>query len=94
MNILFLSHNFPPEVNAGASRVYERARYWVDWGHNVTVITPAPNKPAGKLFEGYENRWYQTEMMDGIRVVRVKTLIGPNKGTLRRGLDFAGICCL
>jgi colanic acid biosynthesis glycosyl transferase WcaI len=29
MRILFLTENFPPERNAPASRVYERACYWV-----------------------------------------------------------------
>jgi hypothetical protein len=39
MNILFLADNFAPERNAQASRVYERACYWVRWGHQVTVLT-------------------------------------------------------
>jgi glycosyltransferase involved in cell wall biosynthesis len=88
MNILFLADNFPPERNAQASRVYERAVYWVRWGHRVTVITGAPNFPEGRLFPGYENRWHQVEEMAGIRVVRVKTYIAPNAGTYRRILDF------
>ncbi len=58
MTILFLADNFPPEKNAQASRVYERACYWVKWGHEVTVITCAPNFPEGKVYPGYRNRWY------------------------------------
>jgi len=88
MNILFLTENFPPETNAAATRVFERACYWVRWGHTVTVVTCAPNFPRGALFEGYENRWHQTETMAGIRVVRVKTFIAPNRGVVRRSLDF------
>ena len=88
MRILSLTENFPPETNAAATRVYERACYWADWGHEVTVVTTAPNFPQGKLYEGYENRWYQTEWIDGIRVVRVKSIIAPNRGTFRRLLDF------
>ena len=56
MNILFLSDNFPPERNASATRVHERACYWVREGHRVTVITCAPNFPDGKVFPGYRNR--------------------------------------
>ncbi|HJO68213.1 MAG TPA: glycosyltransferase WbuB, partial [Rhodospirillales bacterium] len=84
MNILFLTENFPPETNAAATRVFERASYWVHWGHQVTVITCAPNFPRGKLFEGYENRWRQVENMAGIRVVRVKTFITRNEGVVLR----------
>lgn len=88
MNILFVTENFPPETNAAATRVYERALYWVRWGHSVTVITCAPNFPHGRVFDGYANRWRQIENMDGIRVVRMKTYIAPNRGVLRRSLDF------
>jgi glycosyltransferase involved in cell wall biosynthesis len=88
LNILFLTENFPPETNAAATRVYERACYWVKWGHRVTVITQAPNFPEGWLFPGYENRWRQVNDMDGIRVVRVKTYIASNRGVIRRTIDF------
>ncbi len=88
MKILFLTENFPPETNAAATRVYERACYWVEWGHEVTVITCAPNFPHGKVFQGYQNRWRQSEQMSGINVIRVKTYIAPNQGVLRRTLDF------
>lgn len=88
MNILFLTENFPPETNAAATRVYERACYWVDWGHRVTVITQAPNFPEGRLHPGYRNRWRQADETSGIRVVRVKTYIAPNRGVVRRTLDF------
>lgn len=88
MHILFLTDNFPPEGNAIASRVFERACYWVKWGHEVTVITSVPNFPEGKVYAGYKNKWYQVEMLQGIRVVRVKTFIAKNKGFLLRILDF------
>lgn len=88
MRILFLTDNFPPEVNASASRVYERAVYWAQWGHEVCVLTSAPNFPDGKLFPGYQNKWRQTEKLEGIEVIRVKTFITPNKGFGLRMLDF------
>lgn len=87
MKILFFTENFPPETNAAATRVFERAAYWAKWGHDVTVITCQPNFPSGRLFDGYENR-YATESMQGIRVVRVKTYIASNRGVGRRILDF------
>jgi colanic acid biosynthesis glycosyl transferase WcaI len=88
MKILFLTENFPPETNAAATRVYERALYWIKSGHQVTVITCAPNFPEGALFDGYQNCWRQTENMSGIQVVRVKTYISENRGIVRRSLDF------
>jgi len=88
MKILFFSENFPPETNAAATRVYERACYWVKDGHEVTVITQAPNFPQGKLHDGYKNKLYQAENISGIHVVRVKTYIAANSGLCKRTLDF------
>ena len=88
MHILFLSDNFPPEVNAPASRTYEHCREWVSLGHKVTVITGAPNFPTGKVFDGYRNRVWSREVIDGIDVVRVWTYITANQGFLKRSLDY------
>ncbi len=88
LRLLFLSDNFPPEGNAPASRTYEHAVQWVKAGHSVTVITTASNFPEGKVFEGYKNRWYTVEDMNGIRVVRVKTYITANSGFTKRTLDY------
>jgi glycosyltransferase involved in cell wall biosynthesis len=88
VRILFLSDNFPPESNAPATRLYEHATRWVRAGHEVTVITSAPNFPEGRLFPGYRNAWRQVEWMDGIRVMRVKTYITANEGFLKRTLDY------
>ena len=56
MHILFLTDNFPPEVNAPASRTHEHCREWVRAGHEVTVVTGVPNFPQGRVFAGYRNR--------------------------------------
>lgn len=88
MRILFIADNFPPETNAAATRVFERATYWAEWGHEVTVISSWPNFPQGRIYDGYRNAWFGEEVRDGIRVVRVKTFIAPNRGALMRTLDF------
>lgn len=88
MRILFLSDNFPPEVNAPASRTFDHCREWVKAGAEVTVVTCAPNFPQGKVYPGYKNKLWQTEMMDGIRVIRVWTYMVPNKGFIKRTLDY------
>lgn len=68
--------------------MFERARWWVRQGHQVTVLTSVPNFPEGRIFDGYRDAWRQVEDREGIRVVRVKTYIAPNRGTLKRTLDF------
>ena len=88
MHILFLTHYFTPENNAPAARVHGMAREWARCGHRVTVLTCAPNVPAGVVYEGYENKLYQEEWIDGIRTVRVWTWLAANRGRVRRGLNY------
>ncbi len=86
--ILFLTDNFPPEVNAPATRTYEHAREWVAKGYNVTVITCAPNFPHGKVYVGFKNKLISHEVKDGIKVIRVWTYITANEGFIKRILDY------
>jgi glycosyltransferase involved in cell wall biosynthesis len=57
-------------------------------GRDVTVITCVPNFPKGVVYEGYRNRLWQTEVIDGIRVIRVWSYIAANKGFAKRILDY------
>jgi glycosyltransferase involved in cell wall biosynthesis len=88
MHILFFTDNFPPEVNAPASRTFEHCCEWVKRGHKVTVITGAPNFPTGRVFDGYRNRLRWRETMEGIEVIRVWTYVTSNEGFLKRILDY------
>lgn len=88
MHILFLSENYPPEVNASATRVFERLPYWIRAGHEVTVVTCFPNFPQGRLYSGWRQRMMQVQVENGVRVVRLRTYIARNEGFLRRTLDF------
>jgi len=78
----------PPEVNAPATRTYEHCKEWIKLGADVTILTCAPNFPMGKVFKGYKNKIFQTEIFDGIKVIRVWSYISANKGFLKRILDY------
>src|SRR5260370_1135915 len=71
-----------------AVRVHEFAGAWVrDHGQDVTVITTFPNHPVGRIPLQYRGRWWVTEQLDGIRVLRNWLYAVPNRGVGRRGLD-------
>lgn len=84
MHILFFTQYFPPEVHAPASRTYDHCKQWIATGHKVTVVTCAPSHPKGVLFTGYKNRFWQSEDINGIKIIRVWSLITPNKGFFKR----------
>ena len=88
MHIIFFSHYYPPEVNAPASRTSENCRAWLNDGHEITVVTCAPNHPAGIVYSGYRNSLWKVEMIDGIRVIRQWTFIAANQGFLLRTLNY------
>ena len=88
MKILFITDNFPPEVNAPATRTFEHCKEWVKKGDEVTVITCAPNFPKGKVYKGYKNKLYQKEKIEGIKVIRVWSYISANEGFAKRIIDF------
>ena len=88
MHILFLTDNFPPEVNAPATRTYEHCQEWINQGAKVTVITCAPNFPHGKLYKGYKNKFYQKDTIEGINVIRVWSYMSSNSGFFKRVMDY------
>ena len=88
MRILFLSHYFPPEVNAPATRTYEHCKQWVKMGHEVTVISCVPHHPMGKAYPGYKNKLIHTEYKDGIKAIKVFTYITANEGFVKRTFNY------
>ena len=85
--VLVLSHNFPPEVNALATRTYEHARAWTAAGGRVCVVAPPPHFPEGRVYAGYDNR-LTTETVEGIDLLRVPTYIAANEGFGRRVASY------
>ncbi len=88
MKILFITDNFPPETNAPATRTYEHCIEWLKQGAEVTIITCVPNFPHGKVYDGYKNKFYQIEQLDGIEVIRVWSYMTANNGFIKRILDY------
>ncbi len=88
MRLRVYSHYYHPEGNAPASRMSALCSHWASQGHEVEVITCAPNVPNGVVYEGYANRLLQSETIDGVAVTRVWTHLSANKGAMGRILNF------
>jgi colanic acid biosynthesis glycosyl transferase WcaI len=87
MNILVLSDNYPPEMNANARIISELLEHWAQT-HPVTVLTCHPNFPRGRIFNTHKNQWRQKTTLKGVEIIRLKTYMHPNTGFVRRSLDF------
>lgn len=88
MKVLFITDNFPPEVNAPATRTFEHCTEWLKHGVDLTVLTCAPNFPQGKVYSGYRNSLVRREKLEGIHVIRVWSYITRNEGFLKRIVDY------
>jgi len=88
VRILFLSHYFPPEVNAPATRTYEHCKQWVKMGHQVTVVSCVPHHPMGKAYPGYKNKLVHVEYKDGIKAIKILTYITANEGFIKRTSNY------
>jgi len=87
MNILIIAQHFPPERGA-VRRLYEFARYFVQQGDNVSVLTAIPNYPDGIVPEKYKGHFLYREEMDGIQVYRSWVLPAANSQPSRRMVGF------
>ena len=95
MKILFITDNFTPEVNAPATRTYEHLKEWIkDESVEISVLTCVPNFPHGKVYEGYKNKLYQKELIDGIEVIRVWSYMTSNSGFIKRVLDYTSFALM
>jgi colanic acid biosynthesis glycosyl transferase WcaI len=95
MKILYVSQYFPPEMGAPAARAAELARYWVQEGHEVTVLTGFPNHPTGVVPAEYRRklrRLFIRENLDGVNVVRTWLLPFPNGKAYERILNYSSFC--
>ena len=56
MRVLIVSAVFPPEPMVSASTSAQIATQLTAQGHEVHVLAPWPNRPAGKVYAGYRRR--------------------------------------
>ena len=70
----------------------ERVKKWVREGHDVTVITCAPNHPRGEVYEGYRNRLFQREEIDVPSIADVEyTVLFGGESAVKPALGIADI---
>ncbi len=85
MRILFIKQLFTPEPTA---RALDFAKGLAEQGHEVQVLTGFPSYPYGKIYEGYKQRLFQREMVDGVELIRIPIFPDQSKSGLKRMLNY------
>jgi colanic acid biosynthesis glycosyl transferase WcaI len=85
LKILLVSLFYHPEP---VSRPHDLAVMLRQQGNEVSVVTAFPSYPQGKVYPGYKLRLWQSETVDGVRILRVPHLIDRSYSAFRRLLSF------
>jgi colanic acid biosynthesis glycosyl transferase WcaI len=82
MHLLILTHNFPPNFSGAATMQYELAKHMSQAGHHVTVVTTYSSHHMSISTGPLPSE----ELLDGIRVFRVKSLNWKWSGFVQRAV--------
>ncbi len=80
---------FPPEPEPAGVMARQLALRLAADGHDVTAIVPFPNRPYGRVYDGYRRRLRETEdHPEGYRIVRCAAwLLGKERAGIHRLLE-------
>lgn len=88
MRIAFIAAVFPPEPEPSSVMAGELVQAWTRAGHEVTAITPLPNRPHGVRYPGFPLRLWTVRSFENARCIRVWSwLIGNERRRLARILE-------
>jgi len=82
--VLIITNYYPPETGAASNRICHLAEGLSNNNCKVTVVTPLPNYPTGKIFKGYRNKFKKTSEEEGIKIVRLWIFASVSKNKFLR----------
>jgi len=82
--ILIITSYFPPEIGAASNRIFHLAEGLQKQNYNVSVITPLPNYPTGKIFDDFKGKFSQASIVNSIKIYRLWIYASNSKNKLLR----------
>lgn len=83
-DILIITNYFPPEIGAASNRIFHLADGLQKHDFKVSVITPLPNYPKGKIFDGYRGHFKSTSKENNLTIHRLWIYANNSKNKLLR----------
>jgi glycosyltransferase involved in cell wall biosynthesis len=83
-SILIITQYFPPETGAASNRISQLANGLQNTGFETTVVTPLPNYPTGRIFEGYKKGKQPQINEKGVKIHRLWIYPSNSKNKLIR----------
>ncbi|MDP5158444.1 MAG: glycosyltransferase family 4 protein [Flaviramulus sp.] len=83
-DILIITNYFPPETGAASNRIFHLAEGLKNHQYNVSVLTPLPNYPTGKVFKAYKGYFKKSTLENNITMHRLWIFASNSKNKLLR----------
>jgi len=84
LSCLIYGINYSPELTGIGKYTGEMAAWLSERGHDVQVVTAPPYYPEWHIGNGYSGRWFRSERMAGVRVLRCPLWVPPQPGGFKR----------
>jgi len=81
-DILIITNYYPPEIGAASNRIFQLANGLATMDYSVSVVTPLPNYPHGKIFKGFKNK--RKVIDNGITINRLWLYASNSKNKFKR----------
>ncbi|MGB1308259.1 MAG: glycosyltransferase WbuB, partial [Oceanihabitans sp.] len=69
--VLIITSYFPPEIGAASNRIFHLAKGLEKQNHKISVITPLPNYPTGKIFKNYTGKFKHSQFENNLTIHRL-----------------------
>jgi len=83
-DVLIITSYYPPEIGAASNRIFHLAEGLHNRNFNVSVITPLPNYPKGRIFDAYQGAFSQNSIENNISIHRLWIYASNSKNKLVR----------
>ena len=85
-DILIITSYYPPEIGAASNRIFHLAEGLQKRDFSVSVVTPLPNYPTGKIFSGYKGKFKNISIENNIKIYRLWLFASNSKNKFIRFL--------
>ncbi len=82
--VLIITSYFPPETGAASNRIFHLAEGLQKRSFKVSVITPLPNYPTGKIFKEYKGKFNKTSVENNVKIHRLWIYASNSKNKILR----------
>ena len=81
--LTIITSYFPPEIGAASNRIYHLADGLKN-DYDISIITPLPNYPTGKIFEGFKGKFKIQTRENNIEINRLWIFASVSKNKFLR----------